>query len=529
MGDTTGAAEAAGTAERLPLPPRPARFAVLFAVFVCAACGLVYELALVALGSYLLGDTITQASVVLAVMVFAMGIGSLASKRLTAHPALWFAVVEGALSLVGGLSVLMLYAAFAWFSLYQPALVGLSFLIGALIGAEIPLLMTLIQRIRRQEAASAVADLFAADYVGGLIGGLAFPFLLLPVFGLLEGVLLVGMVNAVTGMAVVLWLFRRSLSRAGVVGLASGLALVMAVSSSALALSDRFEVDARQALYRDPVVYATRTDYQEIVLTENLPRTDLRLFLNGDLQFSSRDEYRYHESLVHPVLDGPRGDVLVLGGGDGLALREILEYGDVARVVLVDLDPAVVELARSHPAISALNHRAFDDERVTVVSDDAFTWLRGNTDRFDAVVVDLPDPDDVSTAKLYSVEFYGLVRQAMAEDARAVVQAGSPYFASRAYWSVGESLREAGLHTTPYNVDVPSFGNWGFFLARTDRAPELGLAADAPETGFLDEAVLAAAQVFPKDRRPGAEGEAQPSTLLNPRIIDYHQDAWKGY
>lgn len=528
MVDTTPA-QPAEQKERLPLPPRIARFVVLFAVFVCAACGLVYELALVALGSYLLGDTITQASVVLAVMVFAMGVGSLASKQLTHRPAFWFAVVEGLLSLLGGLSVLILYAAFAWFSLYQPALVSLSFLIGVLIGAEIPLLMTLIQRIRRQEAATAVADLFAADYVGGLIGGLAFPFLLLPVFGLLEGVLLVGILNAVTGIAIVLWLFRHSLTRGGRIGLAAGLALVMAVSGSALALSERFEVDARQALYRDPVVYAERSDYQEIVLTENLARTDLRLFLNGDLQFSSLDEYRYHESLVHPVMNGPRRTVLVLGGGDGLALREILEYADVARVVLVDLDPAVVDLARTHPRITALNRDAFADERVTVVHDDAFTWLRTTTEQFDAIVVDLPDPDDVNTAKLYSVEFYGLVRQAMAEEARVVVQAGSPYFASRAYWSVGQSMEEAGLHTTPYHVDVPSFGDWGFFLAATDRAPALTLPDDLPDTDFLDAAVLHAAQVFPKDRRPGAQGESQPSTLLNPRIIDYHRTAWEGY
>src|SRR5690606_40997668 len=117
------------------------------------------------------------------------------------------------------------------------------------------------------------------------------------------------------------------------------------------------------ALTRDPVDNTQRTDNNEIVHTENQARTDLRLFLNGDLQFSSLDEYRYHESLVHPVMDGPRRDVLVLGGGDGLALREILAYEDVARVVLVDLDPAVVELARTHPRISELNRGSLDDPR----------------------------------------------------------------------------------------------------------------------------------------------------------------------
>ncbi|MGI5120876.1 polyamine aminopropyltransferase [Marinactinospora thermotolerans] len=527
------AAEATTTArpgpETAPLPvgPRLARFLVLLAVFVCAACGLVYELALVALGSYLLGDTITQASIVLSVMVFAMGIGSLASKRLTARPALWFAVVEGVLSLVGGLSVLMLYAAFAWFSLYQPALVLIAFVIGALIGAEIPLLMTLIQRIRRQDAASAVADLFAADYVGGLVGGLAFPFLLLPVFGLLEGALVVGAVNAVVGVAIVLWLFRGELPLRGRALLGGGLILVLGALATAFLMAGKFEVDARQALYRDPIRYAERSDYQEIVVTQTGDGADTRLFLNGDLQFSSLDEYRYHESLVHPAMDGPRSDVLVLGGGDGLGLREILRYDDVHNVTLVDLDPAVVELARTDPGIRALNENAFADERVEVVAADAFNWLRDNRERYDVIVVDMPDPDDVGTAKLYSVEFYSLVRQALAEQGRVVVQAGSPFFASDAYWSVGAGMAEAGLNSTPYNVDVPSFGNWGFFLASaSSSAPPLGLPAELPPTRFLDEAVLRAAQVFPKDRRPT---EAAASTLLEPRIITYHERAWVGY
>ncbi|MFC3998984.1 polyamine aminopropyltransferase [Nocardiopsis sediminis] len=510
----------------LPVRPGAARFIVLLAVFGCAACGLVYELALVALGSYLLGNTIVQASVVLSVMVFAMGIGSLAAKPLARRPAVGFAVIEGALSLIGGLSVLLLYAAFAWFSLYQPALVVVAFAIGALIGAEIPLLMTLIQRIRRQDATEAVADLFAADYVGGLIGGLAFPFLLLPLLGLPQGVLAVGALNAVLGVAVVLWLFRASLGRGSRILLSAGLVLVLVVLGAAFGLSGRFEVDARQALYRDPVVFAERSDYQEIVLTRSFDGVDTRLFLNGDLQFSSLDEYRYHESLVHPAMNGPRGDVLVLGGGDGLAVREILGYDDVDHVTLVDLDPAVVALARAEPAITGLNQGALDDDRVEVVAADAFNWLRDNRERFDVIVADLPDPDDVPTAKLYSVEFYTLAAHALAEDGRMVVQAGSPYFAGEAYWSIERSLAEAGLAASSYNVDVPSFGNWGFHLAAAEGAPDVELPPDHPRTRFLDAATLRAAQVFPKDRRPV---DPQPSTLLHPTVITYHQQGWRGY
>ncbi|MDT0302343.1 polyamine aminopropyltransferase [Streptomonospora wellingtoniae] len=513
---------------RLPVRPRLARLLVLFAVFVCAACGLVYELALVALGSYLLGDTVVQASVVLSVMVFAMGVGSLLSKRLTDRPAFWFAVIEGMLSVVGGLSVPVLYAAFAWFSLYQPAMVLLASAIGALIGAEIPLLMTLIQRIRRQDAADAAADMFAADYVGGLVGGLAFPFALLPVFGLLKGTLLVGALNAVVGVCVVLWLFRGSLSPRGRLLPAVGLVLVLAVLASSFALSGRFEVSARQALYRDPIVYAQRSDYQEIVVTRKLSGSDTRLFLNGDLQFSSLDEYRYHESLVHPAMNGPHEDVLVLGGGDGLAVRELVGYRDVDSVTLVDLDPAVTRLARSMPAIRDLNEDSLSDARVRVVNADAFTWLRENRRRFDVVVVDMPDPDDTGTAKLYSAEFYGLVRQAVTERGRMAVQAGSPYFAPDAYWSVRAGLRSAGWRAAGYHVDVPSFGDWGFFLAVPEGRgdPAVELPEVHPPLRFLDAATLRAAQTFPKDRRPTG---AKPSTLLMPRLLDYERGAWEGY
>ncbi|MEU0237874.1 polyamine aminopropyltransferase [Nocardiopsis sp. NPDC006198] len=510
----------------LPVPARAARFLVLLAVFICAACGLVYELALVAIGSYLLGNTITQASVVLSVMVFAMGVGSLLSKRFQASPAVSFAVIEGLLSLVGGLSVLLLYGAFAWFSAYQPALVVLSFVIGLLIGMEIPLLMTLIQRIRRQEASEAVADLFAADYVGGLIGGLAFPFLLLPLLGLPRGALVVGALNAVVGVAVVLWLFRSELTRRAYAGLGLGLAAIIAVLGLAYVYADRFEVDARQALYRDPIVHAERSEYQEIVLTRSLDGEDVRMFLNGSLQFSTLDEYRYHESLIHPAMDGPHGNVLVLGGGDGLALREVLAYDDVSSVTLVDLDPAVIELASTDPVITELNGDSFEDPRVEVVNTDAFQWLRENGEGFDVVVADLPDGDDTSTSKLYSVEFYSLLRHALADDGRLVVQAGSPFFAPDAFWSVDRSLEEAGFSTTPYNVDVPSFGNWGFYLAAVGPAPELDVPDDAPPLRFLDEPLLDAAQVFPRDRRGS---DAEESTLMHPRVMAYHQGAWRGY
>ncbi|GAB3151299.1 polyamine aminopropyltransferase [Micromonospora sonneratiae] len=520
-----------------PAPPtvprwRLARASVLVAVFVCAACGLVYELALVALGSYLIGDTVGQASIVLGVMVFAMGVGALAAKPFQSKAAAAFAAVELTLALLGGLSVLGLYAAFAWLDLYAPALVATAFVLGLLIGAEIPLLMVLLQRIREQSAGSAVADLFAADYVGALLGGLAFPFLLMPVFGQLRGALVVGAVNAIAGLALVFTVFRKDLSRRARTVLTAGSVVVMVCLGYAYAVAHDFEVTARQQLYRDPVVHAERSRYQEIVLTRSVPMvsqgvTDLRLYLNGDLQFSSVDEYRYHEAIVHPVLRGTRGSVLVLGGGDGLAVREVLRYPDVNSVTVVELDPAVVQLARTEPQLRTLNRGAFDDPRVRLVHTDAFGWLREVRERFDAVIVDLPDPDETATAKLYSIEFYTLVRAVLADGARMVVQSGSPYFAPRSYWCIEQSIRAAGFATTPYHVDVPSFGDWGFHLASAGpAAPALGLPADVPQLRYLDAGTLEAATHFPPDR---SRVDVPASTLLHPRVLEFARAEWRSY
>ena len=521
----TGTTVASGLPRR-----RVARLAVLLAVFVCAACGLVYELALVALGSYLIGDSVGQASIVLSLMVFAMGIGALAAKPLQQRAALAFAGVEIVLALLGGLSVLLLYAAFAWIGMYTQALIVTALVLGVLIGAEIPLLMELLQRIRKQAAGSAVADLFAADYVGALVGGLAFPFVLLPVFGQIQGALVVGAVNALAGLGLILSVFRAWLTRTSRWVLSAIAVAVIAVLALCYAYADSFEVTARQALYSDPVVHAEENQYQQIVLTESSSvsgREDIRLFLNGDLQFSSVDEYRYHEALVHPAMTGSHERVLILGGGDGLALREVLRYDDVDRVDLVELDPDVVELARENPKLRELNDDSFADDRVNVDIGDAFQWLRDNSQRYDTIIVDMPGPDSTSTAKLYSVEFYALAMHALADDGRMVVQSGSPYFAPKSYWSIEASLRAAGLKTTPYHTSVPSFGEWGYHLAAKGSAPEVRLPDSAPSLRSIDDATLRAATVFPADRRRIAD--IPPSTLMHPRILDYAMEEWRNY
>ncbi|MFJ8826122.1 polyamine aminopropyltransferase [Streptomyces sp. NPDC102467] len=479
-----------GERGRAPLPVKPGtgRFLVLVCVFVCAACGLVYELELVALASYLMGDSVTQASVVLSVMVFAMGLGSLAAKRLRPRAAAGFGLVETGLALVGGCSAMALYAMFAWTGGWHGAwsdgprclLVAFSLGIGVLIGAEVPLLMVLIQRIRRQDASGAVADLFAADYVGALVGGLAFPFLLLPMFGQLTGALLTGAVNAVAGGALVLGLLRRDLSvRARRLLLIANLT-VLSLLAAAWILVDDFERAARQAVFGAHVRVAERTDVQEVVLTGGGRGHPLALYLDGQLRVSGRDEGRYHAALVGPAMrDGPHARVLVLGGGDGLAAHAALRYAGVRRVDVVDTDPGVVRLARTDPGLSSLNGRSLSDPRVRVTTGDVFGWLRRapRAGPYDVVICDLPDPGRADTTKLYSQEFYGLVGRVLNRQGRVVVHGG---VVSGRFWTVSSTVRSAGLRGVAYR----GRGEAGFVLAGRERPRVSGVRVLRPVLGY---------------------------------------------
>ncbi|MET8448609.1 polyamine aminopropyltransferase [Streptomyces sp. NPDC005209] len=529
-----------GAPARLPVRPGTGRFLVLACAFVCAACGLVYELELVALASYLIGDSVTQASVVLSVMVFAMGIGSLAAKRLRWHAAAGFGAVEATLALIGGCSAMALYAVFAWTGDWgglwangpRVLLVAFSLTIGLLIGAEVPLLMELIQRIRRQDAGGAVADLFAADYVGALVGGLAFPFLLLPFLGQLTGVLVTGAVNVVAGGALVLGLFRRDLSRRARWLLLIANLTVLGVLASAAVLVDDFERAARHAVYGRDVRVALQTDVQEVVLTGGTRGRPLDLYLDGRLRVGGRDERRYHEALVHPAMYGPHARVLILGGGDGLAAREVLRHTGVDRIDVIELDAGLVRLARHDPGLAALNAHAYDDPRVHVTTADAFRWLRGAPwATYDVVIADLPDPGITASTKLYSQEFYGLARRVLRPGGRLVVHAGPVASRTQAFWTVDATLHAAGLATTPYRVPGRDCGfaagpdrsarasraahDWGFILARPGRAaPPLRLDPHEPSPRTLTRGALTT------DARAAAHTRIKglpASTLVHPR------------
>jgi len=344
-----------------------------------------------------------------------------------------------------------------------------------------------------------VANVLTFDYLGALAASLAFPILLVPHLGLVRSALLFGLVNA----AIALWstyLFADVLPTRRTLRSAS--AVVLGLLGAGMAAAGRITDAAEGNIYSDDVIFSRDTRYQRIVLTAW--KDDLRLFLNSHLQFSSRDEYRYHEALVHPGLSAQPNArrVLVLGGGDGLALREILRYPGVEHVTLVDLDPAMTKLFATHPLLTRLNANAFASPKVHVISADAFVWLEDNKDTYDFAVVDFPDPDNYSIGKLYTTAFYRLLARHIADGGAFVVQSTSPLFARKSYWSIVATLQAASLRTYPYHVYVPSFGEWGFVLAkRGDYAPPTALPDGLR---FLTPAAVAESFQFPRDMAPVA-------------------------
>ncbi|MFZ1177270.1 MAG: polyamine aminopropyltransferase [Mycobacterium sp.] len=502
------------------------RSLLLAAVAACAASGIIYELALLTLAASLNGGGIVATSLIVAGYIAALGAGALLVKPLLAHAAITFIAVEVLLAIVGGLSATALYVVFAFIDDESMWVLAVSTaLIGGLVGAEVPLLMTLLQRGRvrpdRDPAADAgrtLANLNAADYLGAFLGGLVWPFILLPHLGMIRGAAATGIVNLVAAAIVSIFLLRQVVSARQLVMALCALAAALALLTTLLVRARDIETTSRQRLYADPIIAYRHSAYQEIVVTRR--GNDMRLYLDGGLQFSTRDEYRYTESLVYPALGAGARSVLVLGGGDGLAARELLRQPGVGKIVQVELDPAVIELARA--TMHEANGGSLDNPRVKVVIDDAMGWLRGAhvspSDGFDAVIVDLPDPDTPVLGRLYSTEFYTLVAHVLAPDGLMVVQAGSPYSTQTAFWRTISSVHAAGYAVTPYHVYVPTFGDWGFALARRgDIAPKATVPPNAPPLRFLDQHVLDAATVFSDDTRPRA---LDPSTLDNPRIVE---------
>jgi spermidine synthase len=526
MQEMTGARAAGDAAVE---PPSPSARLLLFCVLVVATCGLVYELITATMASYLLGDSVTQFSLVIGVYLSAMGLGSWLSRFVERRLANRFVHVQLLIAVVGGFSAPALFLGFSIFDGIRPLLFAILIIIGALVGLEIPLLMRLMPG--QQQLKDLVARVLAFDYIGALLASIAFPLVLLPWLGLVRTSLLFGSINAF----VALWsarAFRHQLVRPRLV--TAQALIVLLATCTCFAIGGQIETFGERQLYESPVIFSQKTRYQRLTITRW--SDDIRLYIDGNLQFSSADEHRYHESLIHPAFaareqlaSAPARRVLVLGGGDGLAVRELLRYPGVERIDLVDLDPEMTRLFRETPALTELNAGSLADPRVVVHNADAMRWLEqqrsgeSKLEPWDIVIIDLPDPNNLSLGKLYTRGFYRLVRAVLAPDGVAAVQSTSPYLSPRAFWCIVATLDAADLHPLPYHAHVPSFGDWGFTLvARSPLRAPSGLAFELPKPDalrFLSPELVPTLFAFPADQRPR---EVEINRLDTQMLVRYY-------
>ncbi len=528
---------------------KPVEVALLASVFVIAACGLVYELTAAALSSYLLGDSVLQFSTIIGTYLFAMGVGSWLSRYFDRQLPAHFLRIELMVALVGGALPAILFIANAWVpGAFRLLLYGLVLAVGTLVGLEIPLVMRILKR--DVQLKDLVSQVLTFDYLGALAVSIAFPLLLVPQLGMIRTGLLFGFMNAAVALWA-LWLFRHELRRIGVHALAC--ALTLTAIGAAFVAADRITTVAEDKFYQDRIVFSATSPYQRIVVTRG--QLGHRLFLNGNLQFAERDEYRYHEALVHPVMaaftsgGGAPKRVAVLGGGDGMAVREILKYPSVESITLVELDPNMTKLFTDHETLAALNGHSLSSPRVKIVNTDAFQWLQkgdpsaagppqgasgpsggsepraagsvGADDVFDVIVVDFPDPTNFAIGKLYTNSFYALLEKRLSASGYAVIQTTSPLVARKSFWTVATTIESVGLTATPYHAHVPSFGEWGFIIAsrRPYRFPDTlpdGLR-------FLSAKTLPLLFDFPKDM---ARVPTEVNRLSNQILVTTYEQEW---
>lgn len=497
---------------------------LMFTTFVISGCSMVYELLISSVSSYLLGDSILQFSITIGLYMCAMGLGSYLSKFIRTQLFDWFIFVEIGVGILGGTSSILLFLANVYLETYSLVMYSEIILIGVLVGLEIPLLTRIIEE-NAGNLRITLSSIFSFDYIGGLAGSIAFPLLLLPQLGYFSTAFLVGAMNLGISLFI-LYSYQQYIGRNflwKVIIYITGAGMMLG-----MLFSENLASGIEQGLYRDKVIYSEQTPYQKLVLTKH--KDDVRLYINGNIQFSSSDEYRYHEALVHVPMSAAkkREKILILGGGDGLAVREVLKYPEVKEIDLVDLDAGVTELCRSNRDIKKLNEGSLDSSKLKIYNEDAYEFLKNNAGEslYDVILVDMPDPNSETVNKLYTDLFYRLCSRNLSEEGVMAVQSTSPYYASDAFWCIHETVKQEMNFVYPYHVQVPSFGDWGFQLASKTEIQIEDLTLQQ-EGKFLTQDNLQGIFLFGEDER--SKKELEVNSLSSPKLLQYYQEAEKNW
>ena len=507
-------------------------FILKICVFATGCAAMVTEYTLATLASYLLGDSIRQWTIVISLMLFSMGLGSRYSRKFEAQLLDRFVLIEFGLSFLCTFSAMFCFWISAYTINFGLVVYAVACMIGFMTGLEIPLITRINQSY--ESLRENISSVMEYDYYGGLLGGALFAFVLLPFLGLTYTPVLIGSLNLLVA-SLILWYFPDRLMRPRILNIQ--FAALFLVSVLAFVVAKPIVLYGEQHKYKDKIVYQEQTRYQKIVVTQW--KEDYWLFINGSTQFSTYDEERYHEPLVHPLMGliKERKDILLLGGGDGLAAREILKYPDVENLTLVDLDPAMTRLARQDTIFLSINQGSLNDPRVRVVNQDAYQFIKNSGDLYDAVIIDLPDPKSVSLSLLYSLGFYKMVEKHLKPFGSMVTQSTSPLYSPEAFLCIKKTMEAAGFSTVPYQNSVPSMGQWGWVIGvRHEAMPAQRLKQELLtlefadiETRFFNRDAMISMAHFGKGLFE-KEAQIEPNTQFDHNILKYYQQGnWDVY
>lgn len=494
------------------------QYFLFLSVFIVATCGLIYELVAGALASYLLGDSVKQFSFIIGTYLFSMGVGSFVAKFVKKDLIDRFIEIELLIGIIGGLSSVLLFLLFQEAAHFQFILYFIVFITGCLTGMEIPILMNILKN--RVNFRDLVSDVFTFDYIGALLASVLFPIYFIPKLGVIGTSLFFGIINVCVGIALCIFLRKevknpKSLYTKAFFSLA-------ALITAAIYSNDILSYTEKN-LYQSNIIYKHSTPYQRIILTED--RGQYQLYLNNNLQFNTKDEYRYHDLLVHPAMSTAPSvkNVLVLGGGDGLAVREVLKYKDVEKITLVDLDEGMTKLFQTNEVLTDYNKNSLNDKKVTIFNEDAFVWVKNNKEKYDVIIIDFPDPSNYSLGKLYSTYFYKSLYESMTDKTVISVQTTSPYYAPKSFWCIHETIASIYPNITPYHTYVPSFGEWGFAIVSPNNSINFQYPKRKLENLKFYNHKLSDYTDFPDDMKAS---DIEINRLDNQSLVRYFDEEW---
>lgn len=503
-------------------------FALKVALFATGFSGIVAEYVLSTLASYFIGNAILQFTLIVSIMLFAMGLGSRLSKSFNKNIVFWFVITELTLSVLVSFSAIASYIIFgvtntSWLVIYL-----LSITIGLLIGLEIPFATRINEEY--EELRLNISNILEKDYFGSLIGGLFFAFIGLPYLGLTYTPFVLGFINLIISF----WLFyvlKDSITKRLQKGLFIAYLIVFTGILLGCLYAKPLVLFGEQAKYKDKIVFSEQSKYQKIVITKWQDWHSL--YINGNQQLSTFDEYLYHEPMVHSALGltTHKKRILVLGGGDGCIVRELLKYKSIETIDLVDLDPKMLELGKQNPIFKTLNNNALNSNLVSTFTQDAFNYLEDNKEKYDVILVDLPDPNNVDLNKLYTKEFYQLCYYNLTEKGTFITQSGSPYYATRAFYCIDKTLKAAGFETLPLHNQVLTLGEWSWVIGKKEKVTKQQLEAISLKNldlKWLNKASFSGLASFGK---PLADTTGiEVNTIFSPKLYTYYkQGNWDLY